>query len=240
MGRILFSVVMLIAFASSVDAQFSTYPRTTEPAYWLSGGVGTFNAQRVHDGGSNSTWDFGQKTSWQWRASIEKAIQNQSSIGIVGSFAHVPFTYQDNRVYNIPNAAGCPISGCTPITDRCTCAAHLDVMSLAAQFHAGGGTGFHQVIQIAIGATAYRNLKSDAGMKLDPAGGDLDGSFSLGYGFGYGLSSNSEITLVPDYALILHQSTGLPSGTSNTNTIRSIRMALRYGFGARHPGVRRR
>ena len=50
MGKILFSLVMLIAFASSASAQFSTYPRTTEPAYWMSGGVGTFNAQRVNDG----------------------------------------------------------------------------------------------------------------------------------------------------------------------------------------------
>ena len=111
MGKILFSLVMLIAFASTSSAQFSTYPRTTEPAYWVSGGIGTFNAQRVHDGSSNSTWDFGQKTSWQYRVSVEKAIQNQSSIGIVGSFAHVPFTYQDNLIYAVPVSTACPSSG---------------------------------------------------------------------------------------------------------------------------------
>jgi hypothetical protein len=236
MKRILFSAVMLIAFASTASAQFSTYPRTTEPAYWLSGGVGTFNAQRVNDGSTSSTWDFGQKTSWQYRASLEKAIQNESSIGVVGTFGHVPFTYR-GLATPVPNS--CSPGGCAVHTCG-TCDAHLDVMSVAAEFHAGGGTGFHQVIEIAVGATAYRNLKSDAGMKLDPTGGDLDGSFSLGYGFGYGLSSNSEITLVQDFALILHQGTGLPSGTSNTNTIRSIRMGLRYGFGTRRPGVRRR
>lgn len=239
MKRILFSAVMLIAFTSVASAQFSTYPRTTEPAYWVSGGVGAFNGQAVHDGATQSTWDFGQRTSWQYRASIEKAIQNQSSIGIVGTFVHVPITYSDNIANTL---AECPTSGCSSAQNRCgRCAAHIDMIGLAALFHAGGGTGLHQVLQIAIGATAYRNLKQDSnGSPLIPLKQNIDGSFSLGYGFGYGLSSNSEITLVQDYGIVLHENTGLQSGESNRNTVRSIRMGLRYGFGARRPAARRR
>lgn len=238
MGRILSSVVMVIAFASSAGAQFSTYPRTTEPAYWMSGGVGAFTGQGVQDGRTQSAWDFGERTSWQYRGSIEKAIQNESSIGIVASFVRVPFTYRGETI-----SIGCPAcaSAGTSGVNCGTCAAHLDMIGLAALFHAGGGTGFHQVLEVAIGTTAYRNLRQDAGgAQLAPTGTNFDGSFSLGYGFGYGLSSNSEIMLVQDYGLVLHENTGLQSGTSNTNTIRSTRLGLRYGFGARRTGVRRR
>jgi opacity protein-like surface antigen len=236
MKRILFSAAMLIALASTADAQFSTYPRTTEPAYWLSGGVGTFNAQRVNDGSTASTWDFGEKTSWQYRGSIEKAIQNESSIGIVGTFVRLPFTYASTTL----GCAACATTGSAGASCG-SCAAHLDLMSLELTFHSGGGAGFHQVVEIGAGATAYRNLKRDAdGAALAPSGGNIDPSFGLGYGYGYGLSSNSEIMIVGDYRLILHESKNLPSGTSNTNTVRSIRMGLRFGFGTRPSGVRRR
>lgn len=230
MNRILISALMTTAFASA-GAQFSNFPRTTEPAYWVSGGVGAMNGQGVQDGTTGSSWDFGQKTSWQYRGSIEKAIQNQSSIGMVGSFVRVPFTYSSSGTI-------IPTGGATTCVQ---CAAHLEMMSVAGQFHAGGGTGIHQVLEIALGATAYRNLKRDSdGASLAPKGGNIDGSFTLAYGFGYGLSSTTEITLVQDYGLILHENTGLKSGSSNTNTVRSTRIGLRYGFGARRRAMGRR
>lgn len=237
MRRFLFCAVMAIVSASAAGAQYSGFPRVTEPAYWISGGVGAWNGQGVNDGTTSSSWDFGQKTSWQYRATLEKAIQNQSSIGIVATYMHVPFNYSSSNV-----GTGCP--NCSTLTSGvscASCAAHLDMVGLMGQFHAGGGTGFHQVLEAAVGANSYRNLKRDSdGAALAPSGGNIDGAFSLGYGFGYGFSSNSEVTLVQDYGIILHEGTGLPSGTSNTNTVHSIRMALRYGFGAQHPGVRRR
>ena len=232
MKRLLFAVVTCLAIAPAAHAQFPRYPGVAEPAWWLSGGIGAFNGQGVNDGATQSVWDFGQKTSWQYRASLEKSIQNQSSIGIVGTFVHVPFTYSSATT----GAGGGVVGG----VGCGSCAAHLDMMSLAAQFHSGGGVGFHQVLEASLGATAYRNLKRDSdGAALAPSNGNTDWSFDLGYGFGYGLSPNSEITLVQDYDLVLHESTGLPSGVSNTNTVRTIRLALRYGFGSR-PLVRGR
>lgn len=231
MRRIFISALMAAASAATANAQYSGLPSNTEPAYWVSGGIGAFNGQGVQDGGTRSTWDFGQKTSWQYRATIEKAIQNQSTIGIVATMVNVPFTYFGQAV----TPTGATGASCTQ------CAAHLDMLSLAGQFHAGGGVGFHQVLEIAIGATKYQNLKRDSdGAALAPSGGNVDGSLSLGYGFGYGLSSNSEVTLTQDYGLVLHENTGLQSGTSNTNTVRSIRMSFRMGFGSRNPGIRRR
>ncbi len=234
MRRILFSMVMVAAAGSIAGAQYSGYPRVAEPAYWLSGGAGTFNAQGVNDGSTNSVWDFGQKTSFQYRATIEKAIQNQSAIGVAVNFVNAPLTYSSTGL------ASCP--GCTSAGASCgSCAAHADVMTLMAMFHSGGGTGFHQILEFGAGATAYRNLKRDSDKAvLAPSGGNVDPTFGLGYGYGYGLSPNTEFMVVGDYQLILHESKNLPSGVSNTNTIRSIRMGLRYGFGSRGQVGRRR
>jgi len=189
----------------------------------------------VFDGNTSSEWDFGNRTNWQYRASLEKAIQNQSSIGIVGTYVRVPFTYRsiNTAVVFTPG----PGTGAT-----CSvCEAHLDMESLAATFHAGGGMGFHQVLEVSAGATAYRNLKRDSdGAALAPAKGNIDGSFLFGYGFGYGLSEDTEVVLVQDYGLVMHESKNLPTGTSNTNTVRSLRIGLRFGFGSTRPGVRRR
>ncbi len=230
MRRILLSMAMVVAAASVASAQYSTFPRSTEPAYWVSGGAGTFNAQGVNDGSTSSVWDFGQKTNFQYRASLERSIQNQSSIGVAASFVNAPITYSSTG------------SGSTSGGTTCgSCAAHVDVMTLMAMFHSGGGTGFHQVLEFGAGATAYRNLKRDTDKAaLAPSGGNIDPTFGLGYGYGYGLSPNTEFMVVGDYQLILHESKNLPSGVSNTNTIRSIRIGLRYGFGSRGKIGRRR
>lgn len=234
MRRILISALMTFAVAPAASAQFGTSSRSTDPSYWVGFGVAAFNGQGVNDGATKSTWDFGQRTSWQYRASLEKAIQNQSSIGIVGTLVHVPFTYRSTAVALTPG-------GTTGGATCSSCAAHLDMMSLAAQFHSGGGAGFHQVLDAALGATAYRNLKRDSdGALLAPDKGNVDWGFDVGYGFGYGLSSSTEITLTQDYGLVLHESTGLPSGTSNTNTLRLTRLGVRFGFGSQGmPGRRR-
>jgi len=128
MRKSIVSALMLTAIASSASAQYSNFPRNGEPAYWLSGGAGAMNGQGVQDGSSSSTWDFGGKTSWQYRATIEKAIQNQSTIGVVATYVKVPFTYSTSSV----GASSCS-----------RCAAHLDMVGLQGQFHAGGGVGFH-------------------------------------------------------------------------------------------------
>ena len=239
MRRILISALMTFAIAPAASAQFPNFPRAAEPSYWIGFGAAAFNGQGVNDGATQSSWDFGQRTSWQYRASLEKAIQNQSSIGIVGTLVHVPFTYRSTAI--VPAVLPCPSCGTTGGTTCSSCAAHLDMMGLAAQFHSGGGTGFHQVLDASLGATAYRNLKRDSdGGSLAPVDGNVDWSFAFGYGFGYGLSSSTEITLTQDYGLVLHESTGLPSGTSNTNTLRLTRLGVRFGFGSQGmPGRRR-
>jgi len=227
MRRFLFVFAFTAIYTTEAGAQRRGTYTSAEPAIWVSGGVAGFTGQGVNDGTSASTWDFGNSTSGQYRASLEKTIQNQSSFGIVGTYVRVPFIYRSSTATS-PRAPG---------GARCaSCDAHLNMMTLAGTFHIGGGTGFHQVIDLSAGVAAYRDLKrDDDGSALAPANGNIDPIFSAGYGFGYGLSQTTQINLVQDYSIALHEKKGLSNGVSNTNTVRALRVSVRYGFGRHSP-----
>src|SRR5215213_9702931 len=117
-------LLALILVAGSADAQVRRRaPVVSEPSMWGSLSVGLYGANGVSDGATNSTWDFGEGTSWQFRAALEKALQNQFSLGGVLTYVDVPFVYIG------------------PSCGRCD--AHLDLTSLGVSFHAGGGPGLH-------------------------------------------------------------------------------------------------
>jgi hypothetical protein len=229
MRRFFFALLMLMFTAGSLSAQMRRSPRvytTNDPDWWISGGVGGFRGNGVNDGVTGSSWDFGNATNVQYHASLEKAMDNGGSFGIAGSFARVPFTYSADLTKPLP---------LTENGTRCsTCNAHLDMTTVMVGFHSGSGIGFHQVVELNGGVVMYRNLKADAGgAKLAPAKGNIDPLFSLGYGFGYGLNNRTNIDIVfPEYTFGFHERTGLANGTSNTNSMPSLRVALRMGFGS--------
>jgi hypothetical protein len=229
MRRFFFALLMLMFAAGSVRAQMRRSPRvyaTNNPDWWISGGIGGFRGNGVNDGVTGSSWDFGNATNLQYHASLEKAMDNGASFGIAGSFARVPFTYAADLTKPLPLSEN---------GTRCSsCNAHLDMTTLVVGFHSGSGIGFHQVVELNGGVVMYRNLKADAGgAKLAPAKGNIDPLFSLGYGFGYGFNERTNIDLVfPEYTFGFHERTGLANGTSNTNSMPSLRVALRMGFGS--------
>ncbi len=211
-------LVLIVVFATSADGQVRRRaPRPVEPSIWGTLSVGLFNANDVSDGRTGSTWDFGQASTPQFRASLEKAVSGSISIGAAGSYAHVPFTYR-----------GGGESGCS------ACAAHLDVVTLGASFHVSGGQGFHQVLEGSAGALQYRNLERDSnGEALAPTDGNIDPFFTFGYGFGYGFNRNMQVSVVQDFGLALHEREGLSSEQSNTLRQRTIRLNIRTGTGNR-------
>jgi hypothetical protein len=217
-------IVILAASAESLHAQ-RRVPRIqlAEPATWVSAGVGFFTGIGVNDGGTESTWDFGSSTNFQYRASLERTIGDRSSIGLIGTYVRVPFIYSSSAI--VPPDDG----------DICSsCEAHLDMMTLSAGFHIGGGPGFHQVIEGTAGVVRYANLKRDTdGASLSPTAGNMDPIFSFGYGFGYGFGQNTQINLVQDLGIALHEKTGLANGVRNTNSVRTLRFTARFGFGTR-------
>lgn len=210
----------MTAMVTAADGQVrKRTPLPAEPATWVTVSAGLFNGNTVSDGVTQSTWNLGQATNPQLRVAAERSLQGQSqiSVGVAGTYQHAPFTYS--------GASGC--SGC---------AAHLDLMSLGLSFHAGGGIGLHQVLEASAGALFYRNLKRDSNnAPLPPIGGNVDPYFTFGYGFGYTMNPTTQISVVQDFGLALHERTGLSSEQSNTLRLRTIRLNLRYGFGNRTP-----
>ncbi|HEY8850963.1 MAG TPA: hypothetical protein VIM36_02200 [Gemmatimonadaceae bacterium] len=229
MRRFFFALLMLMFAADSLSAQIIRRPRaytTNDPDWWVSAGVGGFRGNGVNDGVTASNWDFGNATNIQYRASLEKAMDNGASFGIAGSYARVPFTYSANLTTPLP--AGENGTRCA------TCNAHLDMTTLVVGFHSGSGIGFHQVVEINGGVAMYKNLKEDAGgATLAPSKGNIDPLFSLAYGFGYGISNRMNIDFIfADYTFAIHERKDLANGTSNTNSMPSLRVALRMGFGS--------
>ena len=225
MRRISVGLILLLMCAPSLYAQ-RRIPgvRTPEPSTWFTAGVGLFTGNEVNDGVTESTWDFGNSTNFQYRGSLERSIGNQSSFGIVGTYVRVPFSYTSSPLAPPPGTATCPTS----------CDARLDMMALSALYHIGGGRGFHQVLEGTAGMVWYRNLTRESdGAALPPTGGNLDPILSIGYGFGYGLSANTHINLVQDLGIALHEKKGLANGVSNTNSVRTLRFSARFGFGSR-------
>jgi hypothetical protein len=190
------------------------------PSIWFSAGIAGFTANGVNDGRTASTWDFGNSTNLQYTASLERVVGNGLSLGVAGSYARVPFLYTGPQ-------APLPTGG----TSCGSCDAHLDMSTLVGTLHLGGSVGIYQVIDLNAGIVMYNNLTRDSDKaKLAPGGGNMDPYFSLGYGIGYGLSKNAQIEFVPDYAIAIHERNGLSNGVSNTNSTRSLRLAVRMGF----------
>ena len=217
MKRLIIPLLMVVA-VTTADAQVrKRTPPPSEPATWVTVSAGLFNGNTVSDGATHSTWDLGQATNPQLRLAAERSLQGQSqiSVGVAGTYTHAPFTYLGS-------------SGCGE------CAAHMDLMSLGVSFHAGGGIGLHQVLEASAGALFYRNLKRDSdNAPLPPTGGNVDPYFTFGYGFGYTINPTTQVSVVQDFGLALHERTGLTSEQSNTLRLRTIRLNLRYGFGNR-------
>jgi hypothetical protein len=223
MRRFSLTFLMLILCAASLSAQRRQRVFTSDPGYWLSGGLAGFSGQRVNDGQTASAWDFGNSTNWQYTASIEKTLGGGSSFGIAGSYSRVPFVYYGPTV-PLPGVGGGTCNGCD---------AHLDMITLLATFHFGAGTGFHQVIQFNGGIVNYANLKSDADGTRLAGGSNIDPLFSLGYGIGYGFNDRTQMEFVPEWGIAIHERTGLSNGVSNTNRLQSLKFTFRMGFGTR-------
>jgi hypothetical protein len=230
MRSIAIGFLMLVACADVLFAQRRVPGlRAQEPSIWITGGAGLFTGNGVNDGRSGSIWDFGSATNFQYRGSLEKTIGTQSSIGLTGTYVRVPFTYRSSTIVPPGGGASCA-----------SCEAHLDMMTLSLGVHIGGGVGFHQVIEGNAGVVRYTSLKRESdGAELAPRTGNVDPIFSAGYGFGYGFNERTTINLVQDYGIALHEKTGLANGERNTNSVRTLRFALRFGFGSRAT-VRRR
>lgn len=217
--RLLTPAIAVALLSSSAGAQIIRAPQQPrERTAWTSLSFGFMQLDDVVDGTTGSQWLFGSTV--QYRATIEKTVQRGSTIGMSGSFARVPLTYV-------------PLTGVAPVECDPSCDADATVTQLFATFHAGAGgiIGFHQVIDLGVGATGYSSFRArNAGTKLPPTTLDADLTISIGYGFGYSLSPDMQVDLVQEYVLSMHQRTGLAGGEGTLGRHYTTRLGVRFGL----------
>lgn len=217
MSRPSIALAASVMLASTAHAQIGrAAPRRPASLTWVSASVGVMELSDIRDGSTNSEWLFGN--SVQYRLSVELPIENQSTIGISGAFARVPLLYQPLGIIS----SACSLS----------CDADATVTQLMATFHAGRtALGFHQIIDISLGAIGYSGFRArSSGERLPPRQLDADLAGGIGYGFGYALSPDMQITLVQEGFLSVHQRTGLDNGANTIGRQLVLRLGTRFGF----------
>jgi hypothetical protein len=215
LARLLALVIALVVGVTFVTpgaaAQILQLPGKRRDVLWTTAWAGYYDPGSMADGRTSSDWLFSDGLAW--RGTLEYGIGGGSAIGVVGTFARLPLEVRSRTGGPSRDADG-------------------DIRSLQALFHAGGGAGLHQVIEVSAGVIEFRNFRAKgSGEKLGPPDGDRDLTFALGYGFGYGISGRAQIALVQDFGYTFHQRDGLPASSSRTTMNRSTRLGLRLGFG---------
>jgi hypothetical protein len=130
------------------------------------------------------------------------------------------------------------ISQLEPAPQGCTaalassCNATSNVQTIVLSFSAGGSYGFHQILNLGIGAMIFGDFREDAtGVALAPASGDTDFLLNLGYGIGFGVSNRVSIAVVQDAGFVMHQRTGLSGDRDSFHQILVTRLGLRLALG---------
>jgi hypothetical protein len=218
------------ALSTTAEAQGGPFPPardTSAPSVWASATVGLLQAETIVDGRTNASWDFADNVV-QYRATLETAFAGGATAGVQASWA--PAVAATVRALGLADRP--VLDGCQP-----ECAASADLLGVEAFGRIGGGPGLHQVIEAQAGVTRFANFRADDGRDLAPLDGDRDLSLAVGYGIGYSVSNQLQVTLVQDFGVLFHQRTGLGSGEGSTIQQRVTRLGLRYGLFRQRPGV---
>jgi hypothetical protein len=209
-----FVLCFTLAGAAAAHAQIidSRIGRTRDPIAWTSLSIGWFRQNPLCDQETNACWDFGSAP--QWRGTLEFPMGRGATVGGAATIARVPLVYN----------GGIGANSCVQ------CDADANIVQYLANVRIGGGSGFHQVIDLNAGTTVFSNFRSTTGTRL---GGKAvtDWSFSVGYGFGYSLSPRMQIMLLQEYGLVIHaRQSGSAERTAQQST---IRIGGRVGLGDR-------
>lgn len=225
------AVVATVLASSPLAAQIRGRPAGGGPiqgpdaGWWFSGGAGAIVMGDINDGASRSQWRFGPDPLWQLRGTLEKALDEASTLGVSVGYGVV-----DLRSVPFPtNGVVTPIG--EPPACLNGCEAQTELWSLMGQFRSGGGRGFHTFFEAQGGMNAFRNLREKAtGAQFGATGMQMDFAGSLGFGVGYTLSQGFALALVQDFGMGWHSQTDLPPEASRTYRMRTTRATLRFKF----------
>jgi hypothetical protein len=207
----------LVAGFDIAHAQIIRPGFRNDPQAWTSLSIGWLQQQGFCNRDTGDCYEFGSGP--QWRASLEFPIGAGTTLGVTGTMAKMPLTFVAG---SIPRPAGFSCLRCD---------ADANASQILGVLHMGGGSGFHQVIDLSAGASLFSNFRrSDTGEKITD-GGPTNFTFLVGYGFGYGFSQRAAITFETEYALMILPRQ--PGNSNNTAQQYTIRIGGRYGLGTR-------
>lgn len=200
--------------AGAADSQIIQPVYRSRPVAWTSLSIGWFQQGTICGADTAACWRFGGAP--QFRATLELPVGTGAAFGLAATTARVPLVY----------------SGSVALPGSCaSCDADANVSQFFANFRMGGGGGFHQVVDVSAGTTRYSNFRSTDGTKLGSGRAVNDVTFGIGYGFGYGISPRTQVVLVQEWMLVLHQRQ--PGSSENTTTQQNIRIGGRVALGER-------
>lgn len=213
-------------------------PRAIEPNYgwWFSGGANGTVVNDIIDGQSNTRWKFSSDPLWQFRGTLEKALDPNSTFGLAVGYGVVDVNLSPYGTSPVL-ASGTGVTVANTVASGCAgsgCLAQTEMWSAMGQFRSGGGTrGFQTLFVLAGGANAFRNFRVKASGDSIPNLGQMrtDLAGSIGGGVAYALGSGTAIELIQDFGIGWHSKTGLNEGDGRTYKSRTTRAGLRFRFG---------
>ena len=222
-------MALVAVSASTASAQIRGRPVSNpDSKWWFSGGANAAVLSDINDGASRSTWKFGSDPLILLRGSIERGLDDATTIGLAVAYGKVDLTLAP---FVVPQGETTPVPDPLPVSCVQGCAAQTDLWSAMAQFRSGGGPGFHTFFEANGGVTNFRKLRTrDDRIAIGKPAGSLDISGTLGGGFGYTLSQGFAVTLVQDFGIGYHSKADLPDGVGRSWRIRNTRAALRFAF----------
>jgi hypothetical protein len=223
--RVAAAAFLLGSTASVLSAQIrGRAPVRPDYGWWFSGGASGVVLGAINDGATQSRWDFGSDPLWQLRGTLEKGLDEATTLGVSVGYGVVDLTVTPFRTVSIPEAPQIPCAN--------GCQAQTELWTLMGQFRSGGGAGFHTFFEAQGGVTGFRNLRTrdSTQAKIGATSQQFDLSGTLGFGFGYTLSQGLAVALVQDFGIGWHSKADLPEGLSRTWRVRNTRASLRFAF----------
>jgi hypothetical protein len=219
-----FLLCVVLPTISSAQIRGSA-PRAPQYGWWISGGASAVTLTDITDGASQTVWRFGKDPLWQYRATLEKALDEFTTLGVSAGYGQVNVGV--SSVGGLVNAA-------LPASCDTGCTATTELWTGMAQFRSGGGPGFHTLFEASGGATVFRGFKTRTDAIAIPGiARSVDLSGTLGAGFGYALTPGFVVALVQDFGIGFHAKTNLPDGAARTWRVRNTRAAVRISLGGR-------
>lgn len=205
--------------AIPAGAQVVALPQNTnERPTWVSLSGALYDLQGFHGGEDGAYWGWGDGV--QLRASVEKSLRRDMTVGVTGGFARLPLTVSGG------SCSGCEGDG--------TVWQAMGTLRLGG----GGNVGFHSVFEVSGGVAGFTSFERGTDPMSFPGfttpAHEIVPALSGAYGVGYTLMRGLELSLVQEIGILFYDpADAAPGSAGSTPRFRTTRLTLRHALGSR-------